>query len=150
VRYLKELADFMAMLVFRDGIPTQREDHYAQAGGLMVIWKALEDAMHEVEIVAETVRAVQARSIREGNPFLHGETTAENFSARCQLRQGGALVELREKALQVALAASVKPPGPIVCSLRWNEDVAYWVSCVTRHLRFPVRMGLIGPGRIPR
>jgi hypothetical protein len=150
VRGIQELAAFTAMLVFRDGIPAQREDHYAQAGGLMFTWRALHDAMREVEIIAEAVRDVQARSIREGNPFEHKETTAQNFSARCQLRRVGALVDLREAALQVALMASVKPPDPIVCSLRWNEDVAYWASCVTRHLRFPMCMGLLGPGRIPR
>jgi hypothetical protein len=124
------------MLAFRDGIPAQRAGHYAQDGGVMTIWKALEAAMNAVEFLAGTVLAVQ--------------TTAENFGARCRLREGGALVERREKALQVALAASVEPPGPMVCSLRWSEDVTYWVSSVTRHLRFPIRRGLVGLGRIPR
>jgi hypothetical protein len=142
VRGIQELAAYTAMLVFRDGIPAQREGHYAQAGGLMVTWRALHGAMREVEIIAEAVRDVQARE--------HEEATAQNFSARSQLRQVGALVDQRERALQVALVASVEPPDPIVCSLRWNEDVAFWASCVTRHLRFPVCMGLLGPGRIPR
>jgi hypothetical protein len=116
----------------------------------MVTWRALHDAMREVESIAGTVRDAQARAIMEGNPIMNEEITAQNFSARCALRRVWAVVELREAALQVALAASVKPPGPIVSSLRWNEDVATWASCVTRHLRFPVCMGLLGPGRIPR
>jgi hypothetical protein len=126
----------MAMLAFRDGVPAHRAGHYAHDGVLMTIWKALEAAMDAVEFSAGTVLAVQ--------------TTAENFGPRRRLRDGGALVERREKALQVALAASVEPPGPMFCSLRWSEDVAYWVSSVTRHLRFPIRRGLVGLGRNPR
>jgi hypothetical protein len=143
---IQGLAAHTAMLVFRDGIPEQLEDHYAPAGGLMLTWRALHDTMHDAEIVAEAVRDVHARF----DPLEHEEAIAQNYSARCQLRRLGALVDQREKALQVALGASVKPPDPIGCLVRWNEDVAYWASCVTRHLRFPVAMGLLGPGRIPR
>jgi hypothetical protein len=94
------LAALTAVLVFRDGEPTLRRGHYEQNGMLMSTWRALNEAMDELERIASEVRGlirVAARAAREGNPIMDDHFTELNVSTRCAMRRVWVVVEMRER-----------------------------------------------------